>query len=59
MTPIQTRPAECQRQNREALREREDQILAAAELPDASEYTRELAAQVRDHRDAGHYTTNG
>lgn len=44
--------AEMQRQGREALRAREDAILAAD--PDS-----EVAAQIRDHRAAGNYTTQG
>jgi hypothetical protein len=51
--------AEWKRQGREVLRERESAILAAAEQPGASEHLLQVAQQIRDHRDAGNYTTQG
>ena len=50
---------EWKRQCREDLREREDAILAAAERPDASDHQRAVAEQIREHRAAGNYTTQG
>lgn len=44
---------------REALRTRESLILAAAQEPGADSLTIALAEQIRDHRGAGHYTTQG
>jgi hypothetical protein len=49
---------EQKRQGRENLRELESNILAVADLP-GGEHLREVAEQIRDHRDAGHYTTQG
>lgn len=51
--------AEQERQAREALREHESDLLEAAELPDASEHLLAVAEQIRDHREAGNYTTQG
>jgi hypothetical protein len=56
---------EWERQGIESLRERESQILASAEQVDPADdslqarHLREVADQIRDHRDAGHYTTQG
>jgi hypothetical protein len=50
--------AEWNRQGREALRERESRILATADQP-GSEHLQEVAKQIRDHRAAGNYTTQG
>lgn len=50
---------EISRQARESLRERENAILAAAEMPDATDHIRAVAEQIRDHRDSGNYTTQG
>lgn len=50
---------EFTRQGREAVRAREDNILERVEQGDASPGLLELAQQVRDHRDAGRYTTQG
>jgi hypothetical protein len=58
MTP-QQRIDERIRLGRESLRAREDGILAAAELDGASEHLRDVAEQIRDHRGAGKYTTQG
>jgi hypothetical protein len=48
---------EWDRQRQWAHRETEDEVLARAEQPDASEHVREVAAQIRDHRDGGNWTT--
>lgn len=50
--------AEFNRRGRELVRERESAILAAAALP-GNEHLSEFAQQIRDHRAAGNYTTQG
>lgn len=51
--------AEQERQGRESLRAHESDLLAAAKQPGASAHLLAVAEQIRDHRDAGHYTTQG
>lgn len=50
--------AEWNRQGREVVRERESAILADADRP-GGEHLSEFAQQIRDHRAAGNYTTQG
>lgn len=50
---------EYMRRGREVVRDRESAILVAAAQPDATEGIREVAEQIRDHRAAGNYTTQG
>ena len=57
--PVHEAVIEWHRQSRQALREAEDGILVAAQASDASDYLREVAIQIEDHRAAGHYTTQG
>lgn len=45
---------EWRRQGREVVREREDRILANEDA-----YPADIVKQIRDHRDAGNYTTQG
>lgn len=51
--------AEFKRRSREVLRDQENAILVAAEQPGADALTVELAAQIREHRAVGKYTTQG
>lgn len=56
--PFHVAEQEWLRQCCEALRARESEILAWAADPRCTdEHTKEVAAQIKDHRDAGHYTT--
>lgn len=50
---------ESKRLGRERLRERETRLLEAAERPGASAHVKAVAEQIRDHREAGNYTTQG
>lgn len=51
--------AEYKRRCREVLRQHEDAILADAERPGADALTIAVAAQVKEHRACGKYTTQG
>jgi hypothetical protein len=50
---------EHRRQTLEEQRRREDAILAAADRPGADPHLLAVAQQIREHRDAGNYTTIG
>jgi hypothetical protein len=62
---VQDAVNEWHRQARENLRETESVLLETARRLDANDdgprarHLRELAEQIKDHREAGHYTTQG
>jgi len=57
--PLREAMKEWKRQCIQAQREIEDSILRASIRPEATAYLKEVADQILDFRNAGHYTTLG